>query len=211
MMLDCTFRLLCYCILAFHRNYWFRNELVEFEKEGFTPRVRKLFKDIVSTEEIAYKNISNSKCWLGNAFDKAHGRESNSFSMYVLSSAIKLPLSFHEDWLSLHENFRILKRFALSFPGLKCVCLLCDSSNFTCQTEGACWASVMLTNGKEQVIKSCVSLPELNAQVFCHSSNNVTKTECCFTDFCNNITLHLPTGKGFIFVLSEFHFTLGKL
>ncbi|XP_075841284.1 activin receptor type-1C isoform X1 [Microtus pennsylvanicus] len=77
--------------------------------------------------------------------------------------------------------------------GLKCVCLLCDSSNFTCQTEGACWASVMLTNGKEQVIKSCVSLPELNAQVFCHSSNNVTKTECCFTDFCNNITLHLPT------------------
>ncbi|EGV98570.1 Activin receptor type-1C [Cricetulus griseus] len=51
----------------------------------------------------------------------------------------------------------------------------------------------MLTNGKEQVIKSCVSLPELNAQVFCHSSNNVTKTECCFTDFCNNITLHLPT------------------
>lgn len=60
MMLDCTFRLLCYCILAFHRNYWFRNELVEFEKEGFAPRVRKLFKDIVSTEEIAYKNISNS-------------------------------------------------------------------------------------------------------------------------------------------------------
>uniref|UniRef100_A0A2K5KKS9 receptor protein serine/threonine kinase n=1 Tax=Cercocebus atys TaxID=9531 RepID=A0A2K5KKS9_CERAT len=93
-----------------------------------------------------------------------------------------------------HDVFCILNLFALLFPGLKCVCLLCDSSNFTCQTEGACWASVMLTNGKEQVIKSCVSLPELNAQVFCHSSNNVTKTECCFTDFCNNITLHLPTG-----------------
>ncbi|XP_075385252.1 activin receptor type-1C [Tenrec ecaudatus] len=53
----------------------------------------------------------------------------------------------------------------------------------------------MLTDGKEQVIKSCVSLPELSAQVFCHSSNNVTKTECCFTDFCNNITLHLPTAS----------------
>ncbi|KAM9123506.1 activin receptor type-1C isoform 1-T1 [Pangshura tecta] len=50
----------------------------------------------------------------------------------------------------------------------------------------------MLTNGKEEVIKSCVSLPELNAQVFCHSSKNITKTECCYTDFCNNITLHLP-------------------
>ncbi|KAM6178084.1 activin receptor type-1C isoform 2-T2 [Rhynchocyon petersi] len=78
--------------------------------------------------------------------------------------------------------------------GLKCVCLWCDSSNFTCQTEGACWASVMLANGKEQVIRSCISLSELNAQVFCRSSSNFTRTECCFTDFCNNITLHLPAG-----------------
>ncbi|XP_075567746.1 activin receptor type-1C isoform X3 [Pelecanus crispus] len=53
----------------------------------------------------------------------------------------------------------------------------------------------MLTNGREEVIKSCVSLPELNAQVFCHSSKNITKTECCYTDFCNNITLRLPVGK----------------
>ncbi|XP_017679306.1 PREDICTED: activin receptor type-1C [Lepidothrix coronata] len=50
----------------------------------------------------------------------------------------------------------------------------------------------MLTNGREEVVKSCVSLPELNAQVFCHSSKNITKTECCYTDFCNNITLRLP-------------------
>lgn len=78
--------------------------------------------------------------------------------------------------------------------GLQCVCQLCEHTNFTCQTEGACWASVMLTNGKEEVIKSCVSLPELNAQVFCHSSKNITKTECCYTDFCNNITLRLPVG-----------------
>ncbi|XP_053764617.1 activin receptor type-1C isoform X2 [Panthera pardus] len=93
---------------------------------------------------------------------------------------------------ALRQALLLLTTAAALTTGLKCVCLLCDSSNFTCQTEGACWASVMLTNGKEQVIKSCVSLPELNAQVFCHSSNNVTKTECCFTDFCNNITLHLP-------------------
>uniref|UniRef100_A0A669PEW6 Activin receptor type-1C n=1 Tax=Phasianus colchicus TaxID=9054 RepID=A0A669PEW6_PHACC len=79
--------------------------------------------------------------------------------------------------------------------GLQCVCQLCEHTNFTCQTEGACWASVMLTNGKEEVIKSCVSLPELNAQVFCHSSKNITKTECCYTDFCNNITLRLPVGS----------------
>ncbi|XP_056352728.1 activin receptor type-1C [Oenanthe melanoleuca] len=76
--------------------------------------------------------------------------------------------------------------------GLQCVCQLCEHTNFTCHTEGACWASVMLSNGREEVVKSCVSLPELHAQVFCHSSKNVTKTECCYTDFCNNITLRLP-------------------
>lgn len=75
------------------------------------------------------------------------------------------------------------------------MCQLCEHTNFTCQTEGACWASVMLTNGREEVIKSCVSLPELNAQVFCHSSKNITKTECCYTDFCNNITLRLPVAS----------------
>ncbi|KAM9249956.1 activin receptor type-1C isoform 2-T2 [Dugong dugon] len=109
---------------------------------------------------------------------------------------------------ALHQTLLLLAAAAVLSAGLKCVCLLCDSSNFTCQTEGACWASVMLTNGKEQVIKSCVSLPELNAQVFCHSSNNVTKTECCFTDFCNNITLHLPTDNGTwtqLWLVSEYH------
>uniref|UniRef100_A0A663F3P3 Activin receptor type-1C n=1 Tax=Aquila chrysaetos chrysaetos TaxID=223781 RepID=A0A663F3P3_AQUCH len=89
----------------------------------------------------------------------------------------------------------VLSPWKTSFSGLQCVCQLCEHTNFTCQTEGACWASVMLTNGREEVIKSCVSLPELNAQVFCHSSKNITKTECCYTDFCNNITLRLPVGK----------------
>ncbi|XP_036110125.1 activin receptor type-1C isoform X3 [Molossus molossus] len=109
---------------------------------------------------------------------------------------------------ALRQALLLLAAAAALSAGLKCVCLLCDSSNFTCQTEGACWASVMLTNGKEQVIKSCVSLPELNAQVFCHSSNNVTKTECCFTDFCNNITLHLPTDNGTwtqLWLVLEYH------
>ncbi|XP_034987761.1 activin receptor type-1C isoform X1 [Zootoca vivipara] len=79
--------------------------------------------------------------------------------------------------------------------GLTCVCQLCEKTNFTCETEGACWASVMLTkNGRQEVIKACVSLPQLKAQIFCHSSKNITKTECCYTDFCNNITIHLPTG-----------------
>ncbi|XP_060633237.2 activin receptor type-1C [Anolis sagrei] len=78
--------------------------------------------------------------------------------------------------------------------GLTCVCQWCEKTNFTCETEGACWTSVMLTNGRQEVIKACVTLPQLKAQIFCHSSKNITRTECCYTDFCNNITIHLPTG-----------------
>ncbi|XP_078232517.1 activin receptor type-1C isoform X2 [Pogona vitticeps] len=75
--------------------------------------------------------------------------------------------------------------------GLTCVCQLCEKTNFTCKTEGACWTSVMLTNGRQEVIKACVSLPQLKAQIFCHSSKNIARTECCYTDFCNNVTIHL--------------------
>ncbi|MBN3277521.1 ACV1C protein, partial [Polyodon spathula] len=74
--------------------------------------------------------------------------------------------------------------------GLKCICLVC--TNHICETEGACWNSVMLLNGKEEVLKSCVSPHQMKGQIFCPSSSNILRRECCFTDFCNNITLHLP-------------------
>lgn len=80
-------------------------------------------------------------------------------------------------------------------PGLKCVCQLCI--NHTCETssDGACWNSVMLIEGKEETVKSCLSPLEMKGQVFCYSSRNVSKRSCCFTDFCNNETLHLHTGS----------------
>uniref|UniRef100_A0A3Q3BMV0 Activin receptor type-1C n=1 Tax=Haplochromis burtoni TaxID=8153 RepID=A0A3Q3BMV0_HAPBU len=78
--------------------------------------------------------------------------------------------------------------------GLKCVCQLC--ANNTCETaaDGACWNSVMLIDGKEEAVKSCLSPSEMKGQVFCYSSRNVSKRNCCFTDFCNNETLHLYPG-----------------
>ncbi|XP_053115726.1 activin receptor type-1C isoform X2 [Hemicordylus capensis] len=88
----------------------------------------------------------------------------------------------------------VLAACASLCTGLTCMCQLCEKTNFTCETEGACWASVMLTNGKQEVIKSCLSLLQLKAQIFCHSSKNITRTECCYTDFCNNVTIYLPTG-----------------
>lgn len=80
------------------------------------------------------------------------------------------------------------------FAGLKCVCQLC--ANHTCETtaDGACWNSVMLIDGKEETVKSCLSPSEMKGQVFCYSSRNVSKRNCCFTDFCNNETLHLHPG-----------------
>uniref|UniRef100_A0A8C2H2S3 Activin receptor type-1C n=1 Tax=Cyprinus carpio TaxID=7962 RepID=A0A8C2H2S3_CYPCA len=100
--------------------------------------------------------------------------------------------------ISFLPNINLLIFF---FSALKCVCHLCV--NHTCETEaeGACWNSVMLINGKEKAVKSCMSPSQLKGQVFCHSSRNVSKRNCCFTDFCNNETLHLspeppPEGSG---------------
>ena len=79
-------------------------------------------------------------------------------------------------------------------PALKCVCRLCE--NDTCETsaDGACWNSVMLIDGKEETDKSCLSAEKKN-QVYCYSSRNVSKRNCCFTDFCNNENLHLYQGR----------------
>ncbi|XP_026861515.1 activin receptor type-1C isoform X2 [Electrophorus electricus] len=78
---------------------------------------------------------------------------------------------------------------------LKCVCHLC--ANHTCETEaeGACWNSVMLIDGREEAVKSCLSPSEMKGQVFCYGSRHVSKRNCCFTDFCNNETLHLHTER----------------
>nr|XP_056717066.1 activin receptor type-1C isoform X1 [Euleptes europaea] len=53
----------------------------------------------------------------------------------------------------------------------------------------------MLTNGKQEVVKTCLSILELNAEVFCHDSKSITRRKCCYTDFCNNVTIHLPIGE----------------
>uniref|UniRef100_A0A8C5CHP9 Activin receptor type-1C n=1 Tax=Gadus morhua TaxID=8049 RepID=A0A8C5CHP9_GADMO len=74
---------------------------------------------------------------------------------------------------------------------LRCVCHLC--TNHTCETEpaGACWNSVTLVNGKEERVKSCLTPAQYSGQMFCQGSRNLSKRHCCFTDFCNNVTLHL--------------------
>ncbi|XP_076858686.1 activin receptor type-1C isoform X2 [Brachyhypopomus gauderio] len=89
----------------------------------------------------------------------------------------------------------LLTLLAQLSAALKCVCHLC--ANHTCETEaeGACWNSVMLIEGREEAVKSCLSPSEMKGQVFCYGSRHVSKRNCCFTDFCNNETLHLHTER----------------
>ncbi|XP_054643189.1 activin receptor type-1C isoform X2 [Dunckerocampus dactyliophorus] len=101
----------------------------------------------------------------------------------VLAMTRPAKLSFHTAWIFLW--------LAQLTAGLKCVCQLCD--NHVCETsaDGACWNSVMLIDGREETMQSCLSPLEMRGQVFCYSSPNVSKRNCCFSDFCNNETLHL--------------------
>lgn len=62
----------------------------------------------------------------------------------------------------------------------------------------------MLINGKEEAVKSCLSPSELKGQLFCYSSKDVSKRNCCFTDFCNNETLHLRSGTVLSFLVFSF-------
>ncbi|XP_048031602.1 activin receptor type-1C isoform X4 [Megalobrama amblycephala] len=96
-------------------------------------------------------------------------------------------------WNSLQQKKEIHTSLE-QLEALKCVCHLCV--NHTCETEaeGACWNSVMLINGKEEPVKSCVSPSQLKGEMYCRSSRNVYTRNCCFTDFCNNETLHLNPG-----------------
>ncbi|XP_067265515.1 activin receptor type-1C isoform X3 [Chanodichthys erythropterus] len=97
-------------------------------------------------------------------------------------------------YLRCSEAALLLFIFVELTAALKCVCHLCV--NHTCETEaeGACWNSVMLINGKEEPVKSCVSPSQLKGEMYCRSSRNVYTRNCCFTDFCNNETLHLNPG-----------------
>ncbi|KAJ3591906.1 hypothetical protein NHX12_007036 [Muraenolepis orangiensis] len=85
----------------------------------------------------------------------------------------------------------ILLSVALLTEALRCVCHLCI--NHTCETDpaGACWNSVTLVEGKEEQVKSCLTPAQFNGRMFCYGSRSLSKWHCCFSDFCNNESLHL--------------------
>ncbi|XP_015524560.1 TGF-beta receptor type-1 isoform X4 [Neodiprion pinetum] len=76
--------------------------------------------------------------------------------------------------------------------GLKCHCDYCKDTNYTCETDGYCFASTSLDNGVKTYAYRCVNkqLPPQQAEprIFCFTSNTINTTfviECCSEDFCN--------------------------
>ncbi|XP_042192078.1 TGF-beta receptor type-1 [Callorhinchus milii] len=82
--------------------------------------------------------------------------------------------------------------------GLKCFCISCVSTNYTCETDGICLASATLFGGIVEQWKTCVFQRDMmppGKPFSCANSKNVSKTFCCNTDYCNNIDITLPIPK----------------
>ena len=88
----------------------------------------------------------------------------------------------------------LLCLFHASCPvdGLKCYCDICLETNYTCETDGYCFASTSLENGDITYARRCVSrhLPPSQPEplIFCMTSesrNTSFVIQCCKEDFCN--------------------------
>uniref|UniRef100_A0A8C0HEB4 TGF-beta receptor type-1 n=1 Tax=Chelonoidis abingdonii TaxID=106734 RepID=A0A8C0HEB4_CHEAB len=84
-------------------------------------------------------------------------------------------------------------------PALQCFCHLCTKDNFTCVTDGLCFASVTRTQGKVIHNSMCIAEVDLiprDRPFVCapSSKDEVTTTPyCCVTDYCNKKELPIPT------------------
>ncbi|XP_075922176.1 TGF-beta receptor type-1-like [Petromyzon marinus] len=86
-----------------------------------------------------------------------------------------------------------------SVTALRCVCLRCARTNYTCDTDGLCLASATrLENGSVVHERVCVSLRNLqppHRPFFCLRSVQFYETLCCDTDFCNSVDIAPPASS----------------
>ncbi|XP_058687386.1 TGF-beta receptor type-1 isoform X2 [Poecile atricapillus] len=80
---------------------------------------------------------------------------------------------------------------------LECYCQLCTKDNFTCVTDGVCFASVTRTADKIMRNSMCIAEIDLIPQdrpFICSTRDGVhTVSYCCNTPLCNKIELPIPT------------------
>ncbi|XP_062321514.1 activin receptor type-1B-like isoform X1 [Osmerus eperlanus] len=82
--------------------------------------------------------------------------------------------------------------------GLWCNCTTaqCAKTGFQCETDGACMASSSSINGNEQHIRICITNDKLEPPgqpFYCLSAEGLLNTHCCYTDYCNSISLKVPS------------------
>ncbi|KAL6447688.1 hypothetical protein ACFW04_000095 [Cataglyphis niger] len=86
----------------------------------------------------------------------------------------------------------LLCLFHASYPVnglLKCYCDICEEGNYTCETDGYCFASTSLENGVITYARRCLDrskwLPP-EAPHFCNSKPGIYRSWiCCDKDLCN--------------------------
>ncbi|XP_032875073.1 TGF-beta receptor type-1-like [Amblyraja radiata] len=81
--------------------------------------------------------------------------------------------------------------------GLKCFCSHCESTNYTCETDGLCMSTLSRKGDRVLHGKLCLSNAELippDRPFLCATSkNDVVLNRCCDTDLCNYYDLPVPT------------------
>ncbi|XP_060677134.1 activin receptor type-1B-like isoform X1 [Hemiscyllium ocellatum] len=86
------------------------------------------------------------------------------------------------------------KEFNDFSSALKCFCKDCLKTNQTCETDGACLASLSRIGGVEHEIRVCVRPQDLVPPIYCRNNKEYVTTICCYKDFCNNLELPPPEG-----------------
>lgn len=94
----------------------------------------------------------------------------------------------------------VLQMFCYVSSALWCNCTtpLCKKSDFQCETDGACTASTIFSNGKQQHSRGCIPQEDLvppGKPIYCLGVEGYLYTQCCYTDYCNSIDLRVPTGE----------------
>ncbi|KAL6111529.1 acvr1b [Pungitius sinensis] len=84
---------------------------------------------------------------------------------------------------------------------LRCNCSTaqCEKTGFQCETDGACMASTSFIGGQEKHFRHCIPRANLvppGQPFYCLSAKGFLNNHCCYTDYCNNIDLKVPSGLG---------------
>ncbi|XP_022690039.1 TGF-beta receptor type-1-like isoform X3 [Varroa jacobsoni] len=93
----------------------------------------------------------------------------------------------------LKKHRRDPKTTFKDLPKLRCYCNDCTTSNYTCETNGVCFAGTKRVDGdKYEFYYSCVGQEELQPPrkpLICETAETpnkqFVKVECCTTDMCN--------------------------